>query len=73
MLSDSPSASSNSFARFKGKYARKQLTKAIELEPRDRLAVELLKRFGGKPPEGASDAATEKAPPVNPPAKSPGR
>ena len=42
-------------------YARKQLTKAIELESRDRLAVELLKRFGGKPPEGVPDVTTEES------------
>ncbi|MEQ8789555.1 MAG: tetratricopeptide repeat protein [Pirellulaceae bacterium] len=46
--------------------ARKQLAKAVELEPRDRLAVELLVQAGGKAPETAQ---LEEAPPPQKPAK----
>lgn len=38
-------------------FARKEMTKAIELEGRDQLAIELLTRFGGEPPIDASDPA----------------
>lgn len=39
-------------------FARKEMTKAIELESRDQLAIELLAMFGGQPLEDASDTAS---------------
>lgn len=39
-------------------FARKEMAKAIELEGRDQLAIELLAMFGGQPLEGASDTAS---------------
>lgn len=39
----------------KNEYARKELARAIELESRDTLAVELLNLFGGEPTSDATD------------------
>ena len=40
-------------------FARKEMAKAIELESRDQLAIELLTMFGGQPPTDVSDAAND--------------
>lgn len=48
-------------------YARKELTKVINLEGRDRLAVELLKMFGGEPPSDAVDSGGKTNGPVTSP------
>ncbi|MCG8586591.1 MAG: hypothetical protein MI757_17955 [Pirellulales bacterium] len=47
--------------------ARKDLAKAVELEPRDEMAARLLKKFGGKVPEAKPEADVDEGPALPPP------